>query len=38
MRDLIDHRISHGRAAKEMRARYDRQGGGWLRPTTTTLA
>lgn len=36
MRDLIDHRISHGRAAKEMRALYDRQGGGWLRPTTTT--
>jgi len=30
MRDLIDHRISHGRAAKEMRALYDRQGGGWL--------
>ena len=38
MRDLIDHRISHGRAAKEMRALYDRQGGGWLRPTTTTPA
>ena len=36
MRDLIDHRISHGRAAKEMRALYDRQGGGWL--TTTTPA
>ena len=30
MRDLIDHRISHGRAAKEMRSLYDRQGGGWL--------
>jgi poly-gamma-glutamate synthase PgsB/CapB len=30
MNDLIDHRISHGRAAKEMRALYDRQGGGWL--------
>jgi gamma-polyglutamate synthase len=30
MQDLIDHRISHGRAAKEMRALYDRQGGGWL--------
>lgn len=30
MRDLIAHRISHGRAAKEMRALYDRQGGGWL--------
>ncbi|MBA3502549.1 MAG: poly-gamma-glutamate synthase PgsB [Myxococcota bacterium] len=38
MQDLIDHRISHGRAAKEMRALYDRQGGGWLRPTPTTLA
>ena len=31
MQDLVDHRISHGRAAKEMRALYDRQGGGWLR-------
>jgi hypothetical protein len=30
MQDLIDHRISHGRAAKEMRGLYDRQGGGWL--------
>jgi hypothetical protein len=30
MQDLIDHRISHGRAAKEMRSLYDRQGGGWL--------
>jgi len=30
MRDLVDHRISHGRAAKEMRSLYDRQGGGWL--------
>jgi gamma-polyglutamate synthase len=30
MRDLIAHRISHGRAAKEMRSLYDRQGGGWL--------
>jgi hypothetical protein len=40
MRDLVDRRISHGRAAKEMRALYDRQGGGWLRPTpaATTLA
>jgi hypothetical protein len=28
--DLVAHRISHGRAAKEMRALYDRQGGGWL--------
>ncbi|MBA3452740.1 MAG: hypothetical protein H0T42_06605 [Deltaproteobacteria bacterium] len=28
--DLITHRISHGRAAKEMRGIYDRQGGGWL--------
>jgi hypothetical protein len=28
--DLIAHRISHARAAKEMRALYDRQGGGWL--------
>jgi poly-gamma-glutamate synthase PgsB/CapB len=28
--DLIRHRISHARAAKEMRALYDRQGGGWL--------
>jgi gamma-polyglutamate synthase len=32
MRDLIAHRISHERAAKEMRALYDRQGGGWLFP------
>jgi len=32
MRDLIGHRISHERAAKEMRALYDRQGGGWLFP------
>src|SRR5262249_39491921 len=31
MKDLVDHRISHGRAAKELRALYDRQGGGWLR-------
>jgi poly-gamma-glutamate synthase PgsB/CapB len=40
MKDLVDRRISHGRAAKEMRALYDRQGGGWLRPTptSTTLA
>ena len=30
MKDLVDRRISHGRAAKEMRALYDRQGGGWL--------
>jgi hypothetical protein len=30
VRDLVAHRVSHARAAKEMRALYDRQGGGWL--------
>jgi hypothetical protein len=30
MRDLVAHRISHARAAKEMRSLYDRQKGGWL--------
>ncbi len=30
MDDLIARRISHGRAAKEMRRVYERQSGGWL--------
>jgi len=30
MRDLVAQRISHARAAVEMRALYDRQKGGWL--------
>jgi gamma-polyglutamate synthase len=34
--DLVAHRISHGRAAKEMRALYDRQGGGWLTSRTAS--
>jgi hypothetical protein len=30
MADLVAERISHARAAREMRALYDRQKGGWL--------
>ena len=30
MADLVARRISHDRAAKEMRSLYDRQAGGWL--------
>ena len=29
-KDLVEHRISHARAAVEMRKLYERQKGGWL--------
>jgi poly-gamma-glutamate synthase PgsB/CapB len=33
MKDLVAHRISHNRAAVEMRRLYERQKGGWLAET-----
>jgi poly-gamma-glutamate synthase PgsB/CapB len=33
MKDLVARRISHARAAVELRRLYDREKGGWLKPT-----
>ncbi|MBF5040765.1 hypothetical protein FGE12_00035 [Aggregicoccus sp. 17bor-14] len=38
MKDLVEGRVSHKRAALEMRKLYERQKGGWLRESFTPLA